>query len=73
MEKTSEPEKNPKEYRKQYNYSERIQIYTQMMIRSGGFRLIKLLEQINKVDGIERISQIGQKYNKKNSYQDYLN
>ena len=45
-----------KEYRKQYNYSEEYKKYTPNDdLASGGFRLIELLEQINKVDGIERI------------------
>lgn len=45
-----------KEYRKQYNYSEEYKKYTlNDDLASGGFRLIELLEQINKVDGIERI------------------
>ena len=45
-----------KEYRKQYNYSEEYKKYTPNDdLASGGFRLIELLEQINKIDGIERI------------------
>ena len=44
------------EYIKQYNYSEEYKKYTPNDdLASGGFRLIEILEQINKVKGIERI------------------
>ena len=43
-------------YRKQYNYNEEYKKYTPNDdLASGGFRLIEILEQINKVKGIERI------------------
>ena len=45
-----------REYRKQYNYNEEYKKYTPNDdLASGGFRLIEILEQINKVKGIERI------------------
>ena len=44
------------ELRKKYNYNEDYKEFTPNDdLNSGGFRLIELLEQINKIDGIERI------------------
>lgn len=43
-------------YRKNYGYDEKYTKFTPNDdLHSGGFRLIELLEQINKIDGIERI------------------
>lgn len=43
-------------YRKEYNYSEKYEKFNPTKdLSSGGFRLIELLEQINKIDEIERI------------------
>ena len=43
-------------YRKQYGYSEEYTEFTPMDdLHSGGFRLIELIEQINKIEGIKRI------------------
>ena len=45
-----------KEYRKKYGYDEQyVEFDPKDDLQSGGFRLIELLEQINKIDGIERI------------------
>lgn len=45
-----------KEYRKKYGYDEQYEKFDPKDdLQSGGFRLIELLEQINKIDGIERI------------------
>lgn len=45
-----------REYRQQYNYTGEYKKYTPNDdLASGGFRLIEILEQINKVKGIERI------------------
>lgn len=45
-----------KEYRKKYGYDEQYDEFNPKDdLQSGGFRLIELLEQINKIDGIERI------------------
>ena len=45
-----------KKYRKQYGYSNEYKEFDPKDdLASGGFRLIELLEQIDKVDGIERI------------------
>lgn len=44
------------EYRKEYNYNDEYKRFSPNDdLHSGGFRLIELLEQINKIDGIERI------------------
>ena len=45
-----------KGYRKKYGYDEQyVEFDPKDDLQSGGFRLIELLEQINKIDGIERI------------------
>lgn len=45
-----------KKYRKEYGYSEDFKEFDPKDdLHSGGFRLIELLEQINKIDGIQRI------------------
>ena len=45
-----------KEYRKKYNYTEEYEEFNPKQdLHTGGFRLIELLEQINKIEGIERI------------------
>ena len=45
-----------KQYRNKYNYTSKYKPYTPTDdLSSGGFRLIEILEQINKIDGIERI------------------
>lgn len=47
---------NVREYRKKYGYDEQYDEFNPKDdLQSGGFRLIELLEQINKIDGIERI------------------
>ncbi|MBR3133920.1 MAG: MiaB/RimO family radical SAM methylthiotransferase [Clostridia bacterium] len=44
------------EYRKLYNYKNEFEKFNPKDdLHSGGFRLIELLEQINKIEGIERI------------------
>ena len=44
------------EYRKLYGYNEKYEAFTPSNdIHSGGFRFIELIEQINKIEGIERI------------------
>lgn len=44
------------EYRKQYNYDEKYTTFDEKDdLMTGGFRLIELLEQINKIKEIERI------------------
>ena len=44
------------EYRKKYGYSEEYKKFNPKEdLHSGGFRLIELLEQINKIEGIKRI------------------
>lgn len=48
--------KNPEEYREKYGYSkEYVKFNPNDDLHTGGFRLIELLEQINKINGIERI------------------
>lgn len=45
-----------KKYRAQYGYTEQYNVFDPKDdLHSGGFRLIELLEQINKIDGIQRI------------------
>lgn len=45
-----------KAYRAQYGYIEEYNVFDPKDdLHSGGFRLIELLEQINKIDGIQRI------------------
>lgn len=49
-------ESNVKKYREIYNYNSEYEKFNPKDdLHTGGFRLIELLEQINKVDGIERI------------------
>ncbi len=49
-------EENVKQYRKEYGYDEKYNPFNPKDdLHSGGFRLIELLEQINKIDGVERI------------------
>lgn len=48
--------KNPEEYREKYGYNrEYVKFNSNDDLHTGGFRLIELLEQINKINGIERI------------------
>ena len=48
--------KNPEEYREKYGYNrEYVKFNSNDDLHTGGFRLIELLEQINKIKGIERI------------------
>lgn len=45
-----------KEYRQKYEYSKEYEEFDPKQdLHTGGFRLIELLEQINKINGIERI------------------
>lgn len=45
-----------KKYREEYGYSEDFKEFDPKDdLHSGGFRLIELLEQINKIDGIQRV------------------
>ena len=45
-----------KKYREEYGYTEQYKLFDPKDdLATGGFRLIELLEQINKIEGIERI------------------
>ena len=49
-------EEETNKYRKMYNYTDKYEKFNPKDdLHSGGFRLIELLEQINKVEGIKRI------------------
>ncbi len=49
-------DENVKKYRQEYGYpKEYVSFDPKEDLSTGGFRLIELLEQINKIDGIERI------------------